>query len=179
MHESSVGGILKVYILIFNFAFHQIYQRIMYEQVITQLFNFEKVNKYKRNIIETNPDGETENKQVNKLFQPSNTERQQSELGNNPSELTTKPLKKSYTIFQRDNFLAKVENKESELGSPTSTNNRQLGAYKSPSIITNNNQPPQQLQQLQQQQRAQQEQNIMMLEMIRALVRPNVQHINP
>jgi hypothetical protein len=141
---ASVGGILKVYILIFNFAFHQIYQRIMYEQVITQLFNFEKVNKYKRKRLDANQDGEVDNKKTTKLFMPSNTDRQQSELGNNPSELTTKPFQKSHTIFQRDNFLAKVENRESELGSPTSTNNR-LGANKSPSIITNNNQqPPQQ-----------------------------------
>lgn len=41
---ASLGGLLKVYIVVFNFVFHKIYRRIMYEQVISQLFNFEKVS---------------------------------------------------------------------------------------------------------------------------------------
>jgi hypothetical protein len=41
---ASLGGLLKCYYIVFNFFFHKIYERIMYEQVITQLFNFEKVS---------------------------------------------------------------------------------------------------------------------------------------
>jgi hypothetical protein len=39
---ASLGGILKIYLTVFNFIFYNIYQRIMYEQVITTIFNFDK-----------------------------------------------------------------------------------------------------------------------------------------
>jgi hypothetical protein len=43
---ASLGGILKIYLSVFNFVFYKIYQRIMYEQVITQIFNFDQVSKH-------------------------------------------------------------------------------------------------------------------------------------
>jgi hypothetical protein len=132
---ASVGGILKIYILIFNFFFHQIYQRMMYEKVITQLFNFEKVSKFG---LKRGDDGGNEKKQIEKIFQPQPSRADtykpsEVNLQSEKSEVTTKPLRKQYTIFQKDNYLTKGD-QENEMISPLSTNNR----MKSPSILTNN-----------------------------------------
>jgi hypothetical protein len=78
----------------------------MYEKVITQLFNFEKVSKFgvKR---EYEADEKKPVQNLN-LFQPSAVS--EGNLPSEKSELTTKPmLKKQYTVFHRDNFLNKGE----------------------------------------------------------------------
>lgn len=137
---ASVGGILKIYILIFNFFFHQIYQRMMYEKVITQLFNFEKVSKFgvKR---EYEADEKKPVQNLN-LFQPSAVS--EGNLPSEKSELTTKPmLKKQYTVFNRDNFLNKGEPIQGE----TQINNinemiSPISRLKSPSVLTNNPEKP-------------------------------------
>lgn len=132
---ASVGGILKIYMIGFNFIFHQIYQRMMYEKVITQLFNFEKVNRYGGNTNSEANEKKMPGLGMMKNFQSMKSNIKEKEeqieqveqetykasdnninLQSEKSDFTAKPLNKRDTIFQKDNFLQKfVEEKNSYL----------------------------------------------------------------
>lgn len=137
---ASLGGILKVYLVIFNFAFHQIYQRIMYEQVITQLFNFEKIKRHdykiKKTVINTITEKKIDEKEGIKIVFDTKSEKDDS---NSKKPLNTKSSKTLFT----NNFLNKqnddyavsetTKNFQNNLKSPT------LVSKKTPNILGRNN----------------------------------------
>ncbi len=105
---ASLGGIFKCYLVVFNFLFHQVYQRIMYEQVITQLFNFEKVKKHN---LKDKDRKNTISSQIKKLDekeiatfktpQDMNTEKN--------DDKSNKPLTTKKSVFS-NNFILNKEN---------------------------------------------------------------------
>ncbi len=127
---ASLGGILKVYLAVFNFAFHYIYQRIMHEQVITRLFNFEKVKSHslttrKSTITQKVTDNKLDEKEGEKITFPSD---KQSEK--NDDNLSKKPMiKNSKVTFTTNNYITSKPNEEavseiSNIKSPSKIQNR-------------------------------------------------------
>jgi hypothetical protein len=127
---ASLGGILKVYLVIFNFAFHQIYQRIMYEQVITQLFNFEKVKRHDYKTKKTGTNTVTET--IKKLDEKEEIKIVFDNKSEKDDENSKKPLntKSSKTLFT-NNYL----NQQNGDAISETSNNFHLN-LKSPTIVT-------------------------------------------
>lgn len=128
---ASLGGILKIYLSIFNFVFYKIYQRIMYEQVITQIFNFDKVSKHNfKSLID---------KKIHLKIKDEVKKSKTQELGgvfSLPNKLdkdiieeddSKKPFEKKYKSFM-NNFPPKLDSEEG-MAVPTSK--------ESPEMITN------------------------------------------
>jgi hypothetical protein len=126
---ASLGGILKVYLAVFNFAFHYIYQRIMHEQIITKLFNFEKVKKHslttrKPTIQQKVTDNKLDEKEGEKIVFPFD---KQSEK--NDENLSKKPMiKNSKVTFTTNNYVTSKPNEDAV---------SQISNIKSPSKLTN------------------------------------------
>jgi hypothetical protein len=128
---ASLGGLLKVYIIVFNFVFHKIYERIMYEQVITRLFNFEKVSinsqpKKRRAIANTN--GKLPGVAPG-TFPILDKIKNEPKIENNSSKIKDKQ-EKEIKIFKESEPADLVSDKVSELGNTTTKPFKKIAFFK-------------------------------------------------